>query len=111
MSDTSDTSNTSNTHDSADPITDYLTRLARHLTTDDQRREAILAEVRAHLEEAEAHASAAGADPHAAAQHAITAFGSVTTVAQRFNAVHPISWSPARLLRGVAWGVVVTWLV
>lgn len=111
MSDRTNPIDANSTNDSADPIADYLARIALHLTTDDQQREAILAEVRCHLEEAAAHAVATGADPGQAATQAVMVFGSASTVAHRFNAVHPIAWSPMRFVRGAAWGVVVTWLV
>lgn len=95
----------------SDPIADYLAQLARHLTTDDAQRDAILSEVHAHLDEAVARATATGVPKPEAEAQAVVAFGRIRSVAHRLNAVHPVAWNRARVLRGVAWGVVVTWLV
>jgi hypothetical protein len=94
-----------------DGIDDYLARLAAELTADAAARDAILEEVRGHLEEGAARLGAGGSDMAAAEAQAIAAFGSVHQVATRLNAVHPTDWSGRRLVLGVLWGVAVVWVL
>jgi hypothetical protein len=93
------------------PIEEYLATLERWLGMNATTRAQILAEVRAHLEEAAARDEATGA-AHAAAQtRAIDSFGAAKAVAERFNAVHPAEWDMLRFVKGVAWGVVASWFL
>jgi hypothetical protein len=94
-----------------DVIDDYLARLAAEMTVDAAARNAILEEVRGHLEEAAARLGAGGSDTATAEAQAIAAFGSVHQVAMRLNAVHPIDWSGRRLVLGPLWGVAVVWVL
>jgi hypothetical protein len=94
-----------------DGIDDYLARLAAEMTVDAAARDAILEEVRGHLEEAAARLGAGGSDTAAAEAQAIAAFGSPHRVGMRLNAVHPTDWSGRRLVLGVLWGVAVVWVL
>ncbi len=95
----------------ASAIDDYLSRLDRQLNAGAETRAAILAEVRAHLEEAVESEEASGADRADAEARAIAAFGAPQTIGARFNRVHPIEWDRLRLVNGIAWGAVVSWVV
>lgn len=94
-----------------DVIDGYLARLAAEMTADAAARDAILEEVRGHLEEAAARLGAGGSDKATAEAQAIAAFGSVHQVAMRLNAVHPTDWSGRRLVLGLLWGVAVLWVL
>jgi hypothetical protein len=93
------------------PIEEYLATLERLLGMRATTRAQILAEVRAHLEEAAARDEVTGADYDEAQTRAIDSFGAARTVAERFNAVHPAEWDALRFARGVGWGVVASWFL
>src|SRR6266436_1397376 len=78
-----------------DGIDDYLARLAAEMTVDAAARDAILEEVRGHLEEAAARLGAGRSD----------------TATAEARAIHPTDWSGRRLVLGVLWGVAVVWVL
>jgi hypothetical protein len=84
----------------SDVIDAYLAELARRLSASPQARDALLEEVRGHLEETAARLEAQGAIAATAAEQAITAFGAPGAVAARFNAVHAVRWDLHRMLMG-----------
>lgn len=93
------------------PIDDFLTELSEQLRVSAETRDAILAEVRAHLEEAASHTEASGLARVGAEAQAVAAFGAAQTVATSFNNIHPIEWDRQRFVKGVAWGIVAAWLI
>lgn len=92
-------------------IDDFLTQLREDLSVSAETRESIEAEVRAHLEEAAAGAEASGLARADAETQAIAAFGTPQTVAANLNHVHPIEWDRQRLVKGIAWGALASWLI
>jgi hypothetical protein len=92
-----------------DAIDIYLAQLERQLTVNEDAREAILEEVRGHLEDASVHYIAGGMTDEDAEREAIAAFGLPEQVAGRFNAIHPLHWDRRRMFAGMLWGIVCSW--
>ncbi len=91
------------------PIERYVSELAQRLPLDADETAAIIEEVRAHLEEAVAHALEGGTDRLMAEEQAVAAFGSPRALARRLASVHPVRWSARRLVGAGFLGGLVVW--
>ncbi|HEY7348073.1 MAG TPA: permease prefix domain 1-containing protein [Ktedonobacterales bacterium] len=91
------------------PIDRYVIALVRRLPLDAAETAAIVEEVRAHLEEAAAHALEGGMDRQAAEQQAVAAFGKPGALARRLASAHPARWDVRRIVGAGFLGGLVVW--
>jgi len=89
----------------------YLALLAGRLAVPVAEREAILQEVRSHLEESVDAAVSAGSTREEAERAAVQNFGDVRRIARRLSAVHQVQWRPRRYLRAGALGAAALWCI
>jgi len=90
-------------------IDHYLAQLARRLAVPTTDREAILQEVRSHLEQSVATAVTNGSTQEEAERAAVQNFGAVGRIARRLSAVHQVQWRPRRYVRASALGAAALW--
>jgi len=93
------------------PIERYVIELARRLPLDAAETAAIVEEVRAHLEEAAAHALEDGMDCLAAEEQAVAAFGLPDALARQLASTHPARWRVRHVLGAGLLGGVVVWVL
>ena len=91
------------------PIEGYIAQLARRLHLPAAERDAVLAEVREHLQERAGAARESGISEEQAERQAVQAFGTVRRIGRQLRAAHPQPWGPWRWIVGLVAGAVVTW--
>lgn len=87
----------------------YMGNLSRYLHLDSAGRDAIIEEVRGHLEEKTARYVASGMERSLAEQEAIKAFGKPRVLARRLSSLHPARWGVKRSLGAFLLGGVIGW--
>ena len=94
-----------------EPINDYIAQLARKLHLPGEERDAVLDEVRGHLEERAAALTATGIPDAEAQENAVEAFGGARRISRQLRAAHPQPWGAVRWVSSLAAGALATWLL